>query len=387
MDGASGLEQSVDQASAVFDDEGYRWIFDAALDAPQEPSEARSARRSPRAEPLCQGMEGLVGSSRAMRQIYQVAARVASSRATVLVTGESGTGKGELARAIHAASPRAGRPFVTLHCSSITETLLESELFGHEKGSFTGADRRRIGRFEQAHGGTLFLDEVGDMPLSMQVKLLRVLQERVFERVGGNELLRADVRLIAATNRNLANEVRAGRFRLDLFYRLNVVSVEMPPLRSREGDVIALARHFLARFSGENGKSVDGFTVGALARLRKHAWPGNVRELENAIERATVLAEGALIDECDLPIQPILAGRTALPIPGSSMAEIERFAIESTIAEVGSTSKAAEVLGISIRTIQYRLNEYQMGPARPRSRSRSLRADAAPAALRSVSPQ
>ncbi len=305
------------------------------------------------------GLEGLIGSSPAMQKVYKVAAQVAPARATVLITGESGTGKGELARAIHARGPRNKLPFVTLHCAAVPETLLESELFGHERGSFTGAEKRRIGRFEQANGGTLFLDEVGEIPLALQVKLLRVLQERTFERVGGNEAVRVDVRLIAATNRDLAVEVREGRFREDLYYRLNVVHMEMPPLRARGNDVITLANYFLRRSAEDNQKSLTGFTERATAKLVSHRWPGNVRELENVVERAVVLAEGSHIDESDLPIDASSTQKIGIQIPGSTMSEIERYAILTTLDAVsGSTAKAAEMLDISVRTVQYRLHEY-----------------------------
>jgi two-component system, NtrC family, response regulator HydG len=305
------------------------------------------------------GLQGLIGTSQAMQKVYRVARQVASSRATVLVTGESGTGKGELARAIHTLGPRADKPFITLHCAALAESLLESELFGHEKGSFTGADRKRIGRFEQANGGTLFLDEIGEIPLSIQVKLLRVLQERTFERVGGNDSVNVDVRLVAATNRDLAADVQSGRFREDLYYRLNVVHVEMPPLRLRGSDVIVLANHFLRKFTLENHKQIEGFTSEARAKLVGFRWPGNVRALENAIERAVVLSEAALIGADDLPFDVVPDALGPLKIPGSTMAEIERYAITKTLeASEGSTSKAAELLDISIRTIQYRLHEY-----------------------------
>ncbi|MBP6833181.1 MAG: sigma-54-dependent Fis family transcriptional regulator [Deltaproteobacteria bacterium] len=340
--------------------------IDRAIENRDVRAEADQLRRQLR-ERDARGLEGMVGASPAMQKIYKVAAQIAPARATVLITGESGTGKGELARAIHAKGPRVGKAFVTLHCAALAETLLESELFGHEKGSFTGADRRRVGRFEQANGGTLFLDEIGEIPLSIQVKLLRVLQERTFERVGGNEPVKVDVRLIAATNKDLSAEVESGRFREDLFYRLNVVHVDMPPLRVRENDVLTLARHFLDRFSKENDKLLEGFSDRALAKMLAHRWPGNVRELENAVERATVLAEGTLIDEDDLPIEVSSAGRQGIQIPGSTMAEIERHAIEATLDAVGgSTARAAEMLDLSIRTIQYRLHEF--GRATPRER-------------------
>jgi two-component system response regulator HydG len=310
------------------------------------------------------GLRGLIGASPAMQAVYRTARQVAASRATVLLTGESGTGKGELARAIHELSPRAKAPFVALQCSALAESLLESELFGHERGSFTGADKRRIGRFEQADGGTLFLDEIGEIPMLTQVKLLRVLQERTFERVGGNESIKVDARVIAATNKDLATEVREGRFREDLYYRLNVVHIEMPPLRMRASDVLVLADHFLRRFARENNKSIEKLTTAARTKIAQHRWPGNVRELENAIERAVVLSEGDEIDADALPFDAIPVTHGAVRIPGATMAEIERYAILTTLdAMEGSTSKAANVLDISTRTIQYRLHEY--GAATP----------------------
>ncbi|XXX73791.1 sigma-54 dependent transcriptional regulator [Sorangium sp. So ce134] len=322
--------------------------------------EAENLRRQLR-EREGEGVEGLIGASPAMQKVYRMARQVAGARATVLITGESGTGKGELARAIHAKGPRAKAPFVTLHCAALAESLLESELFGHERGAFTGAEKRRIGRFEQAHGGTLFLDEVGEIAPSTQVKLLRVLQERTFERVGGNDTVSVDVRLIAATNRDLAAAVQEGRFREDLYYRLNVVHIDMPPLRVRDTDVLLLANHFLRRFAAENHRKIEGFTDEARAKLVAHRWPGNVRELENAIERAVVLCDEARIDAEHLPIDAAPVAKGALRIPGATMAEIERYAILSTLeATNGSTTRAAELLDISIRTIQYRLHEYGM---------------------------
>jgi two-component system response regulator HydG len=335
--------------------------------------EVRSERDTLRAqlrEREGEGLQGLIGASPAMQRIYRMARQVAAAKATVLITGESGTGKGEVARAIHAKGPRAGAPFVSLHCAALAESLLESELFGHEKGSFTGADRRRIGRFEQADGGTLFLDEVGEIPGGTQVKLLRVLQERAFERVGGNETIKTDVRVIAATNRDLAEDVREGRFREDLYYRLNVVHVEMPPLRVRDGDVLLLANHFLRRFSAENMKRIHGFTDAARAKIVGHRWPGNVRELENAIERAVVLCEADQLDEEHLPVDVAPVAHGAVRIPGATMAEIERYAILASLeAANGSTARAADMLDISVRTIQYRLQEYGKGPGKGRRSS------------------
>jgi len=339
--------------------------FDALLVAIERALEGRDVRveaenlRRQLRERDAEGLQGLIGASNAMQKVYRTAKQVAGSRATVLVTGESGTGKGELARAIHALSPRASKPFVSLHCAALAETLLESELFGHEKGSFTGADKRRTGRFEQANGGTLFLDEIGEIPALTQVKLLHVLQERTFQRVGGNETVSVDVRLVAATNRDLAADVREGRFREDLYYRLNVVHIDMPPLRVRGGDALVLATHFLQKFALENHKRVDGFTEKARAKIVSHRWPGNVRALENAIERAVVLCEGSLIDEDDLPFEAASETLGSLRIPGATMAELERHAILKTLeATDGSTTKAAEILDISVRTIQYRLHEY-----------------------------
>ena len=310
-----------------------------------------------------EGLQGLLGSSAAMQKVYRLVRQVAPSRATVLITGPSGTGKGEVARALHALSPRADKPFVSLHCASLAETLLESELFGHEKGSFTGAERKRVGRFEQANEGTLFLDEIGEIPAATQIKLLTVLQERKFERVGGNEQVKVDVRILAATNRDLRADVAAGRFREDLFYRLNVVTIDVPPLRLRGGDVIGLAEHFLRKFCLENHKQVGGFTARAKTKLRSHRWPGNVRELENAIERAVVLCEGAQIDADHLPYaSPTAESLTGIAIPGATLAELERFAIIKTLEAVeGSTARAAEMLDVSVRTVQYRLNQYGIG--------------------------
>jgi two-component system response regulator HydG len=346
--------------------------FDALLLAIERALEQRDVRienenlRRHVREQNGEGIVGLLGTSPVMQGVYRLAKQVASSRATVLITGESGTGKGEFARAIHTLGPRSAKPFVTVNCASLAETLLESELFGHEKGSFTGADRRRAGRFEQSHEGTLFLDEVAEIPLGTQVKLLNVLQERRFERVGGNESIKVDVRIIAATNRDLAAYVAAGKFREDLYYRLNVVHAQMPPLRLRGGDILALAEHFLRRFALEDHKSIDGFTDRARMKLRGYRWPGNVRELENAIERAVVLCDGDRIDDAHLPYgSPAHSGLDGISVPGATMAELERYAILKTLDAVdGSTVRAAELLDISVRTIQYRLHEYGLAKER-----------------------
>jgi DNA-binding NtrC family response regulator len=307
----------------------------------------------------------IIGAAPEMQQLFKSIAQIAPSRATVLLSGESGTGKELVAAAIHHSSNRCDRPFVKLHCAALAESLLESELFGHERGAFTGAERRREGRFELADGGTLFLDEIGEISSATQVKLLRVLQEREFERVGGNQTLKVDVRVIAATNRDLKEMVQRGEFREDLFYRLNVINVHLPPLRQRVGDVPALALHFAKRFSEDNAKAVTKISDRALSLLAAYTWHGNVRELENVIERAVVLADGDTIEVNHLP--PELAadsgsGTTPM-IPGSTMADLERHAILATLEACGgSTSKAADVLGISVRKIQYKLQEYGAAP-------------------------
>jgi DNA-binding NtrC family response regulator len=307
-------------------------------------------------------LPNIIGSSPAMQAVFETVLQVAPSRASVLITGESGTGKELVAAAIHEHSPRANRPFVKLHCAALAETLLESELFGHERGSFTGAVARRDGRFQQADGGTLLLDEIAEISAGVQVKLLRFLQEHEFERVGGNQTIKVDVRIVAATNRDLLQRVRDGLFREDLYYRLNVVSIEMPPLRARPTDIALLAMTFLKRFARDNQKTITGFTDEALERLSKYAWPGNVRELENAIERAVVVARGDLIGPADLGPAIAASGRPAgAPvIPGATLADLERYAILTTLEHTGgSTSRAAEILGISPRKIQYKLHEYQ----------------------------
>ena len=313
-------------------------------------------------------IEGLVGDASELQAVLEVVKIAAPTRATVLVLGESGTGKELIAQAIHRESPRRDKPFIKVACAALTETLLESELFGHERGSFTGAIARKEGRFELADAGTLFLDEIGEITPALQIKLLRVLQNREFERVGGTQTLKVDVRLLAATNRDLAAEVKAGRFREDLFYRLNVVSVTLPPLRRRKGDVPALVAHFIEKYGTAYGKQIRGLAPGVLELLVSYDWPGNVRELENAVERAVVLCKGADLTADDLPQslrgpRPKVRDLSAL-IPGASLREIEREAILRSLTMVnGSTSRAAKMLGISVRKIQYRLKEYAVDGA------------------------
>ena len=307
----------------------------------------------------------IIGDAPPMQRVFEVIDQVAPSRASVLITGESGTGKELVANALHQRSPRANGPFIKLHCAALAESLLESELFGHERGSFTGALARKDGRFSLADGGTLFLDEIGEVSPAIQVKLLRFLQEHEFERVGGTQTLRVDVRVIAATNRNLLDEIARGRFREDLYYRLNVVALEMPSLRERRSDIPSLVKFFIERYARENAKPIDECSPATLELLMSYSWPGNVRELENAIERAVVLTTGTTIEAKHLPasVRPMTAPPGMPPIPGATLAELERYAVLETLkATGGSTSRAAEMLGISARTIQYRLHEYNAAP-------------------------
>jgi two-component system NtrC family response regulator len=311
----------------------------------------------------------IVSTSHAMEEALNLAGRVASSAATVLLRGESGTGKELVAKAIHYHSPRAGFPLIKVNCAALPETLLESELFGHEKGAFTGATARRIGRFEAADKGTLFLDEIGELAPAMQVKLLRALQEREFERVGGNQTLKTDVRVIAATNRDLEAAMKAGSFREDLYYRLNVVSVVIPPLRERKEDIPALLAFFIKKYGEENRKAVSGISAEARDLLMRYSYPGNVRELENIMERAVVLAKRGLITEGDLPIplRTVKAdGKPAYPaLAGSlnaTLDTVERGLILEALKETGGIqTRAAGRLGISERVLRYKLKKYQIG--------------------------
>jgi DNA-binding NtrC family response regulator len=308
----------------------------------------------------------LIGESRELKNVLEVVHRVAGSKATVLITGESGTGKELIAEALHQGSPRAGGPLIRVNCAALAEGVLESELFGHERGAFTGASHQRKGRLEQARGGTLFLDEVGELSHAVQVKLLRFLQERTFERVGGNEPVKVDVRVVAATNRNLAQEIAKAAFREDLFYRLNVISLHLPALRERPSDIPLLATSFLEDYALANGRPARKLDDACLAALVSYAWPGNVRELQNAIEHAVVLANAPVVELCHLP-ESVLNGLTTVDsgprIPGASLEALERHAILSTLqANSGSTVKAAQVLGISVRKVQYRVQQYARAP-------------------------
>ena len=303
----------------------------------------------------------------AMQALCDSIARIASHNATVVIYGESGVGKELLATALHYNSPRSQKPFVKVNCGAIPEGLLESEFFGHEKGAFTSAVARRTGRFEHADGGTLFLDEVGELPLALQVKLLRVIQDREFERVGGDKTLRVDVRLVAATNRSLEEMVAAGTFRRDLFYRLNVVSLSVPPLRQRPVDIPLLAAHFLRKYALEHGREIDGFDDHALAVMQRYAWPGNVRELSNAVERAVVMSSGSTIfaEDLGLPVSPSLHAETD-EAPGQKTLREQVRAFELKVVtqalerNQGNRSRAASELGISRRALLYKLHEFNL---------------------------
>lgn len=296
-------------------------------------------------------LQGLITSSEPMLKICRTIEKVAPANATVLLLGESGTGKEVLARGIHELSPRAGKRFVAINCAAIPDTLLESELFGYEKGAFTGAAKQTIGRIEYANEGTLFLDEIGDLPMPLQAKLLRFLQERVIERLGGRGEIPVDVRVVCATHRDLADMIREGSFREDLYYRLSEISVKIPPLRERPGDAVLLAQAFLERYAREQGRNLRGFTADALGALEAHAWPGNVREMENLIKRATIMAEGNQITAVDLGLEP----SHAEPLPFNlrqARESAERLAVSRALAHSdGNIAQAAELLGITRPTL------------------------------------
>ena len=307
----------------------------------------------------------IIGHSRVMVELLETVALVAPTEATVLITGESGTGKELIASAMHLNSPRREKPFIQLNCAAITETLLESELFGHEKGAFTGADRRKEGRFRLANRGSIFLDEISEMSVAMQAKLLRVLQEKEIQRVGGEEVLRVDVRVIAATNRDLKAEIKDGRFREDLYYRLNVVALAVPALRERREDIPLLAQHFLDSFAEKNRKQIKGFTPQAMDRLVRYDWPGNVRELMNAVERGVILCRGDYVSEMDFPLSV-----SDVPVPEQEavreelladlpLEEVEKVTILKTLESAGGNkSETARRLGITRRTLHKKLKKY-----------------------------
>ena len=327
-----------------------------------------------RAEDDACDFDRIIGSSPALRRVLDVVRKVAASNTTVLILGETGSGKELVADAIHHNSRRKSHKIVKVNCAALHENLLESELFGHERGAFTGADRQRIGRFELADGGTLFLDEIGDMALGTQAKVLRVVQEHAFERLGGTSTQTVDVRLIAASNRNLSAMVQSGHFREDLFYRLNVVSLEMPPLRERKDDIVPLANAFIHRFAGALKKKIDGLDAGAQTLLKRHNWPGNIRELANTIERAVLLSEGHTIALADLRLEDVLsmmsvtseterASAVKIPLSGLALGDIERDALIEALKMTNWVQKdAAELLSISARVISYKIKMLKIEP-------------------------
>ena len=306
---------------------------------------------------------GIIGKSAAMQKVMSLVKKVADARISVLITGETGVGKEVVANAIHNLSSRSGNAFIPVVCSSLSETLLESELFGHEKGAFTNAENLHKGKFELAHGGTIFLDEIGEINPSVQVKLLRVLQERKFERVGGEQPIEVDVRVIAATNKNLEEEVKAGRFREDLYFRLNGIHIEVPPLRERKDDLPLLLSSFLERYNEENGKKITGFNNQARNALYKYDWPGNIRELQHCVESSVVMAGGNEITLEDLPpsVSKASATENILVPVGITLAEAEKILIQENLAaNKGNKSRTAEVLGIGRKTLHRKLEEYGM---------------------------
>ena len=353
-----------DYLTKPLDFDRLRLTMSRALDHRQVVEEKEEAKHRKRA---AIDTVGIIGRSQVMQDLLEMISFVAPTEATVLITGESGTGKELIASALHNNSSRKKGPFVKVNCAALVETLLESELFGHEKGAFTGADRRKDGKFVQADKGTLFLDEIGETSPAMQVKLLRVLQEHELQRVGGQDVVEVDVRLLAATNRIVEDEVKAGRFREDLYYRLNVVALHVPALRERQDDIPLLAEHFLELYAEKNNRKVSGITPGCMDIMVRYPWPGNVRELENAMERGVILMRGDYLDEDILPI-PIKKwareNRGAIPpsmegLP-SSLEEAEKMVILKTLEEVdGNKSEAARRLGITRKTLLSKLNKYE----------------------------
>ena len=320
-------------------------------------AENRSLLEAAAASPI----DGIIGSSPEMLRVLRNIEKMAPTNVAVLLRGESGTGKELLARAVHKLSVRAREPFVPINCAAIPDTLLESELFGHEKGAFTGALKQTIGKIESANHGTLFLDEIGDVPLPMQVKLLRFLQDQVVERIGGRNPVQVDVRIVCATNQDLDLMMVEGRFREDLYYRLNEVTVQVPPLRERASDTVVLASFFLTRFAAEYGRLARGFSAPALAALRDHPWPGNVRELENRVKRAVVMTDGPLLSAADLGFATVGEETQSLTIR-DARARAEREALQLALAQTGSNlSKAAKLLGISRPTLYDLMQQHQIG--------------------------
>jgi DNA-binding NtrC family response regulator len=336
-----------------------RIVLERALEKKETMREVQLLRR--RLAALAPGTD-MIGAGPAMQRVAELVQKVAPSNASVVITGESGTGKEVVARAIHNLSPRKDKPFVALNCSAIPATLIESELFGYERGAFTGAEQRRLGNFELAHNGTLFLDEVGELPLEIQAKFLRVLEERKIRRLGGRGEVEVDVRVLCATNRDLKEEIRRGRFREDLYFRLHVFTIALPTLKERREDIPVLVNHFIEKYNAETGKRVQGVSAGALEVLRGYAWPGNIRELRNTVERAMILAEGDVIGEEHLP--PDMIGTrpeaATLRVPlGIPLDKIEKeYILASLQRNGGNKARTAELLGISEKTLYNKLNRY-----------------------------
>jgi two-component system response regulator HydG len=361
----SGAE---DYVPKPFDNDEIRLVAQRALDRTRLERENRMLREQIQRQ---YGFENLIGSGRSMQRVFETMQKVAETDLTVLVRGESGTGKELVAQALHNRSPRKDRPFVAVNCAAISRELVESELFGHEKGAFTGADARRVGRFEAADGGSIFLDEIGDMAPETQAKVLRVLQERSFERVGGVKPIAVDVRVIAATHRNLAEDVKSGRFREDLYYRLRVVEIELPPLRERREDVPALAQRFLEGVTERLSLVKKQLSEASTARLARHAWPGNVRELHNVIEQAAVLAQGHVIEEADLNLREDARADAAgasdlagLPFSEAKRRAVEGFErgflLEALRKSGGNISRAAESIGMVRQSLQQKIRELDL---------------------------
>ena len=355
-------EGAEDYVPKPFDNDEMRLVVARALERTRLEREHRMLLERVQRE---HGLGALIGSGAAMRRVFDLMNKVAGTDLTVLVRGESGTGKELVAQAIHDTSPRARRPFVAVNCAAISRELVESELFGHEKGAFTGASARRVGRFEAAQGGTIFLDEVGDMPLETQAKVLRVLQERTFERVGGSKTLEADVRVVAATHRDLEGEVARGRWRGDLYYRLRVVEIVVPPLRERLEDLPALVDRFLEHLATRLGRDRPRIAAAAMARLARHTWPGNVRELRNVVEQAGVLAAGPAIEEADLRLEGA-RGAPSVPPRAGSFADAKRavvddfertFLTDALRQHGGNVSRTAEAIGMVRQSLQQKIRE------------------------------
>lgn len=356
-----------DYIAKPFDLDELQVIAERALDQQRVIDENRFLRSELKKK---YGFDNIVGSSPDMQRAYVMAAQVAQTNATVLILGETGTGKEYLARTVHYQSPRANGPFIKVNCAALPESLLESELFGHEKGAFTNAIARHIGRFETAHKGTIFLDEIGEITPSVQTKLLRVLQEKQFERVGGSETITVDVRVLAATNRDLVQAIKDKDFREDLYYRLNVISIKLPPMRERSDDVLVFADHFLKMYANETGKKVRRFSDEAIEELRNHDWPGNIRELENAVERAVILCNGETIRPEHLMLHPITIAATPAvkpstnddSIPASaSLQDVEKYHIGRVLKDKNwNQSAAAQVLGIDRKTLRNKIREFRL---------------------------